>query len=256
MFIYLLYNKINGKLYVGQTTRNCPNSRFKEHVKASRSEHQRKRMVISSAIFKHGWNNFGRFVIDTCETYEELNNLEKYWINRLNCLSPNGYNLRTGGSDSRFSEESRAKLSLALKGRPKSAETKAKIAEAAKTSEAAASHRALLALSRLGTKASDETRAKMSLTRTGMTNSPAARAKMSVIKSGCGNAMSKFTEEQIAEIRAMYKSGGITQEKIGNLFNTTQGIISRIVNNVSYKPTLTGPLSVSEPCLEVTLEEQ
>ena len=39
-----------------------------------------------------------------------VNDRETYWINELNTLSPNGYNLKTGGRRPTFSEETKERL--------------------------------------------------------------------------------------------------------------------------------------------------
>ena len=50
-YIYMLKNKINGKIYIGQTIRNVE-KRLEEHRKKSRC------IAIYNAIQKHGWENF------------------------------------------------------------------------------------------------------------------------------------------------------------------------------------------------------
>lgn len=50
-------------------------------------------------------------VIEECETQEQLNEREKFWIRKLNCKHPNGYNFTEGGEGSRsFTEETLAKM--------------------------------------------------------------------------------------------------------------------------------------------------
>ena len=89
MFIYKITNKLNGKIYVGQTTRN-PIERFKEHKHAD--------SIIGKAIRKYGTENFEIDILDECETFDELNECEMFWIAELNCKVPNGYNVTDGGS--------------------------------------------------------------------------------------------------------------------------------------------------------------
>lgn len=96
MFVYCIENKINGKKYIGQT---------KKPVKYRINEHLKKVNGMSSlpihcAIRKHGINNFETTILEECETKEELNEREIYWIITLNTLCPNGYNIRSGGIDS------------------------------------------------------------------------------------------------------------------------------------------------------------
>ena len=87
--IYRITCKINGKQYVGQTTRTVE-ERFKEHAKTD--------SFIGKAIRKYGKKNFKMETLEECATLEELNAAEKKWIKESNCKVPNGYNLTDGGA--------------------------------------------------------------------------------------------------------------------------------------------------------------
>ena len=89
--VYLVTNKINGKQYVGQTVRPVE-ERWKDHCRVKDENY------FHRAIRKYGADNFSVEVIDTATTPEELDEKEVYWIKKLNCLFPNGYNLRDGGN--------------------------------------------------------------------------------------------------------------------------------------------------------------
>lgn len=89
LFVYKITNKINGKIYVGQTTRE-PIERFKEHKHAD--------SIIGKAIRKYGAENFIVEILAECENVDELNESEIFWIAELNCKIPNGYNVTDGGS--------------------------------------------------------------------------------------------------------------------------------------------------------------
>ncbi len=69
--VYKLTNKLNGMPYVGKTTRPLE-VRFKEHTKAD--------SYIGNAICKYGEENFLCEVIEECETPEQLNEREIFWI--------------------------------------------------------------------------------------------------------------------------------------------------------------------------------
>lgn len=111
MIIYKIQNKINGKIYIGQTIGKL------EHRMSQHKANSKKTSVIGNAIQKYGWNNFDVEVIDEAETIEELNNKEIYWIGYYKSLSPNGYNLELGGRNALHEEETRKKISKANKGR-------------------------------------------------------------------------------------------------------------------------------------------
>src|SRR5699024_8059978 len=49
------------------------------------------------------------------------------------------------------------------------------------------------------------------------------------------NPISKFTEDQVREIRRIYGQGGISQKALGKLYNTSQAQIYYIVNRITWK---------------------
>ena len=107
--IYKITNLINGKIYVGQTTKTIE-ERFKKHSTTD--------SLIGKAIRKYGKENFKLELIAECTTIEEANKLEIYLIKEFNCKVPNGYNFTDGGEGRRgctHSAESRKKLAISLK---------------------------------------------------------------------------------------------------------------------------------------------
>ena len=126
--IYLITNLLNSMKYVGQTKRP-----LKERI----SEHKRGDQYIDRAIKKYGWENFMVEVLEECDSFEQLNEREKFWIATLNTMSPNGYNLNDGGRKIEIcSKETRAKLSAASSGenngffgKHHTKETKARLSE-------------------------------------------------------------------------------------------------------------------------------
>lgn len=87
MIIYLITNKINGKQYIGQTSQSLKR-RWNGHKKSGSGINS----VVRAAINKYGYNNFFVEEIDSAINFEELNNLEKYYIKFYNTLSPSGGN--------------------------------------------------------------------------------------------------------------------------------------------------------------------
>lgn len=110
MIIYKITNLINGKCYIGQTTKSLE-QRFKEHC----SNHSNCR-AIKSALRKYGAENFKIETIVECSSIEELNEKEEYYIQFFNSLVPNGYNLTKGGLNHEFTEETKRILSERGKG--------------------------------------------------------------------------------------------------------------------------------------------
>ena len=90
-YIYVITNLINGKQYVGQTSRSVE-IRFDEHCYDKRST-----SAIHAAIAKYGVKNFTVAVLET-PPLEKLDEREKYWIEKLNTFQ-NGYNQTVGGNN-------------------------------------------------------------------------------------------------------------------------------------------------------------
>ena len=104
-YIYLLENKIDGNIYVGQTTRSIKN-RIKDHI--------RNDYMIGRALRKYGLKNFKIIVYKLM--HDDLDFFEQLFIKNLNTIKPNGYNLESGGHKNRYySEESKRKMSEAAK---------------------------------------------------------------------------------------------------------------------------------------------
>lgn len=108
MCVYKITNTINGKVYIGQS-RGVVAQRWRNHINASGNHIS----AIRQAIRKYGFDKFIFSVIDTALTNEDLNKKEEFWINELNTIAPNGYNLCSGGNlKKEFSEETKKKMSI------------------------------------------------------------------------------------------------------------------------------------------------
>ena len=76
MIIYKATNKINGKVYIGQTEKTLEHRKEVHHRDSERMD-----TYFYRAIRKYGWENFEWEVIDdSATTREELNALEQYYI--------------------------------------------------------------------------------------------------------------------------------------------------------------------------------
>lgn len=101
--IYKITNKTEQKSYVGQTTFAIL-KRYNEHVKDS-AKHEIGCRLLMAAIQKYGSDDF---IIEELGNYSDndLDHYEEYHIKEHNTLSPNGYNLTTGGKKGfKFCEE-------------------------------------------------------------------------------------------------------------------------------------------------------
>ena len=162
--------------YVGQTTKSTE-ERFNQHA-------SNKKSYIGRAIRKYGVENFSIEILEECDTCEQLNEREIFWIAELNSKVPNGYNLTDGGDGIvGCSEETRAKLALASKGRKFSEETRAKIGLASKNRRPNEETRAKMSVAHKHRRPPDEkTRAKMSAAQKGHKLLAKSCAKISAAK--------------------------------------------------------------------------
>jgi group I intron endonuclease len=162
--IYVIENTLNGKCYVGQTTQGLK-QRFREHLNDNRGYCR----VLCNALRKYGKENFRVFEISEGRDKDDLDYLEKVWIMLFDSIAT-GYNLKSGGYKGLPSEETKIRLRLAQANRPpQSTETRQKrsrsilnmdpadklargqkISLALKGKAKSAEHRAALSLSKTG----------------------------------------------------------------------------------------------------------
>jgi len=88
--IYIITNTLNGKHYVGLTSRTIT-ERVGEHFK---NAHSGKSKLICKAIRKFGYRVFDYAMIDGSDYRKEAVELEKWWISKLNTFEE-GYNDRS-----------------------------------------------------------------------------------------------------------------------------------------------------------------
>ena len=113
-YIYSITNIINGHRYIGQTLAVDIETRWNQH------RHKRKECrlytYLQKAINKYGIENFKFSIV--CITFDDsCNALEEFYISKYNTLSPNGYNLKVGGNNSKHHPDTIKKISESLKGR-------------------------------------------------------------------------------------------------------------------------------------------
>ena len=84
MQVYKTTNLITGKFYVGKEVKP------KDYYLGSGR-------LIRLAISKYSKHNFIKETLELCDNVDHLNEREKYWIEHLNALSNQGYNMNAGG---------------------------------------------------------------------------------------------------------------------------------------------------------------
>lgn len=107
--IYLIRNKINGKVYIGQSINI--ERRIGDHFS------RRSGTDLHKDIQQYGKDNFEIEVLEECKV-EDLNKRERFYIEKYESFGEKGYNLNTGGnSNPNFTEERKQNISKACKGR-------------------------------------------------------------------------------------------------------------------------------------------
>lgn len=103
--VYMHKNKINNKIYIGQTSLFPPEKRWKNGQGYNTQ-------MFFKAILKYGWDNFDHIILETNLTQDEANEREKYYIKLYNTTNSNyGYNCTNGGSNfSTLSKETKEKI--------------------------------------------------------------------------------------------------------------------------------------------------
>ena len=207
MLIYQAKNKINGKIYIGQTVGNL-NSRKAAHL--SNAKAGRYDSYFYKTIRKYGSENFIWEVLEECENREELNEREEYWIKKLNTLAPSGYNLESGGKNFSVHEETRMKMREANKGENNPF---------------------------YGKKHTEDTLKKMREARLGKKRKPFSEEwcenmrKNRADTRGENNSCAKLIEADVIDIRRMAKNG-MKQREIARIKNIS---ISNVGNIINYK---------------------
>lgn len=95
--IYKITNKVNGKIYVGQTVKTLE-ERFQKHCWGTTNKDKyHLNMAIKKAIRKYGKENFTIELIEEVET-DKLDEREVYWISFYDSYNK-GYNCTLGGQN-------------------------------------------------------------------------------------------------------------------------------------------------------------
>lgn len=110
--IYIGKNKINGKIYIGQTWKSLK-SRIGHHYRC------RDIMIISRALNKYGKDNFEWEILDKADSQKELDELEILYIKKFNSTNKTiGYNIMSGGNVGKHSRKTKLQISRAKGGKP------------------------------------------------------------------------------------------------------------------------------------------
>lgn len=202
-YIYTITNLFNYKAYVGQTQN--PKHRWSSHL------YEMRRGVLKYTIYKalrkYGENNFQFSLLEICQTQDEADAAEQYWISEFDSLDcHSGYNLAVGGNVNRgwhHSEESKKKISESQKGK-------------------------IVIIS-------EETKEKMSKSQMGHLVSLEAKKKISESHSGEKSYSAKLNWKLVRSIREEYKSGKINQIDLAIKYNVAKSTMNILLKNKTWK---------------------
>lgn len=114
MIVYKAVNKVNGKVYIGYTSKSLL-ERIYGHIKKSKNNKEKSfNQSFKLALRKYGSENFEWEELFNCETKDEACQLEIDMIKKFNSLTPNGYNMTFGGEGGIPNEETKKKISDSL----------------------------------------------------------------------------------------------------------------------------------------------
>jgi group I intron endonuclease len=94
MIIYKITNKVNGKIYIGQTIKSLEH-RKQQHINCAKRKVDRH---LYHSMNKYGIDNFIFEEIDHTDNLKDLNYLETYYIIKYDSVR-NGYNMSYGGDN-------------------------------------------------------------------------------------------------------------------------------------------------------------
>ena len=150
MIVYIVYqhkNKINGKVYIGITSRTPEERWGMNGCNYKSSPH------FYSAIQKYGWDNFEHNILFENLTKEQACLKEQELIKQFNSMDREfGYNSTSGGEIFTLNEDAKKKISISMLGNTNSAgyqcseEKKEKISKAQKGRKLTEQHREKLSI--------------------------------------------------------------------------------------------------------------
>mgnify|MGYP000209157578 CR=1 FL=1 len=120
------------KKYIGQSVKFLSSGKKWGYLKRWRQHCYEAKInkgfcrLLDNAIRKYNPDAFKVELLKEC-SIDELDYYEQYYISKYNTLKPNGYNLTTGKSQSRQSEETKIKRSESMLGKNKGNSLKKRI---------------------------------------------------------------------------------------------------------------------------------
>ena len=183
--VYMIKNRMNGKCYIGKTSRGI-DYRVEQH-RAANSES----MSLHRAIRKYGWVNFEVILLYEGVDDREISFVERAMIAQYNTYGKNGYNQTVGGDGTsgwKPSDETRQRMSEAAKIKIFTEDHRRKIGESARGHTLSEEVRRSLSANatrwQTGRKLSDEHKKNVGLAHLGKKRRPETGAAISAALKG------------------------------------------------------------------------
>lgn len=178
MILYLATNTINGKQYIGITSRSL-SSRIAQHLRAA-GKALSPNSPFYAALRKYGRAAFRIEPIAWTDSWESLCSLERSAIALYATVAPSGYNLTLGGEGNVASDETRVRIANSKRG---------------------------LLNPQFGKARPQPIKARISAALTGLKRDADFRGEISRRHRGSQNPHAKITEETVRAIREQRSSG-------------------------------------------------
>lgn len=207
MIIYKTTNLINGKIYIGQDSKNNP-------------KYLGSGIALNNAIKKYGKENFKKEILEHCVDKKGMDEKERYWISELDSRNKNiGYNITKGGDGC---------LGCSNKGIIFTKTHKENISK--NHHDVSGENNPMF-----GKTHTDAVKLKLKNINLGKKMSEESKNKMSEKRKGEKNSRAKLTEKEVILIRDLYFIDGITQKELASKFKVQDACIFKIVTYRTWK---------------------
>jgi len=225
MIIYKTTNLVNNKIYIGQSKKNNPN-------------YYGSGILIKKAIKKYGKDNFKKEILCFCESPNDLNEQEKFWIKKFNSTDLKfGYNIEKGGADGIhtnkrekskyiFTQKHKDNISKGSRNKPK---TKKHIESISKFHADVSGDKNPM----FNKKHTDKTKIIISIKNKGRKKSEYEVKKISLRTKGEKNIKAKLTEKDVLTIRSLYPK--LTLTEISKKYDVQFACIEKIIKRRTWK---------------------
>lgn len=236
--IYKITNKINGKIYIGQTIKLL-RVRWSSHCNSSSCCR-----ALYIDIKRYGKENFVIEEVIKCDSLEKMNKLEIFYIKDLNTLYPFGYNLTSGGKNYSASEESRLKRAntWADKSEEEKSIIKDKISKSEKGKIVTADTKFRISVATKKALSDPKVLFNLSESHKGINNYAHVseekliewKYNLSKATKGENHPNVKLSKEQVTLIRELPLTKNYLQKDLASMFNVSKGNISAIITRRSW----------------------